>query len=141
VTHDNICRTYEIHTAESGAPPVDFISMEFVEGETLQSRSRQGPVPQGEALSIAKQLCAGLDAAHRAQILHRDLKGNNVMLTRRTDGTMRVVITDFGLAKPSGEGAAPTTSAFGGTPDYIPPERWKGAPATPASDTRWALFI
>jgi serine/threonine protein kinase/Flp pilus assembly protein TadD len=134
VTHDNICRIYEIHTAEGGTPSVDFISMEFIEGETLQDRCARGPVSQAEALVIAKQLCDGLEAAHRAQILHRDLKGNNVMLNRRPDGSLRVVIMDFGLAKFAIEGALPATSDLAGTPNYIAPERWKGAPATPASD-------
>src|SRR5215813_7188832 len=99
VTHENICRTYEIHTADSGTPPVDFISMEFLEGETLQSRCRREPLSQADALAIAKQLSQGLEAAHRAQILHRDLTANNVMLTPTRDGSYRVVITDFGLAK------------------------------------------
>src|SRR5581483_4248991 len=65
VTHENICRTYEIHTADSGIP-MDFISMEFIEGETLQSRGRREPFSQSEILEIAKQLCYGLRAAHRA---------------------------------------------------------------------------
>jgi len=139
VTHENICRTYEIHTAELGAQ-LDFISMEFIEGETLQTRCKRGPCLHSEALEIARQLCRGLEAAHRAQILHRDLKGNNVMLARRPDGSLRVVITDFGLAKFVSEGAPPSTSAIAGTPNYLAPERWANSPATPASDV-YALGV
>ena len=140
VTHENICRAYEIHTAESGTPPVDFISMEFLEGETLQSRCRREPLSQADALAIAKQLSQGLEAAHRAHILHRDLTANNVMLTPRRDGSYRVVITDFGLAKFVWERTSPTSSEIRGTPNYIAPERWKDAPATPASDV-YALGV
>jgi serine/threonine protein kinase/Flp pilus assembly protein TadD len=141
ITHENICRTYEIHTTEkSGVPALDFISMELVEGETLESRYRREVVSQPEAVAIARQLCQGLEAAHRAQVLHRDLKGNNVMLARRSDGSVRVVITDFGLAKLTGAGAAPTTSAITGTPNYIAPERWKDLAATPTSDV-YALGV
>jgi serine/threonine protein kinase/Flp pilus assembly protein TadD len=139
VTHENICRTYEIHTAVSGAPE-DFISMEFLEGETLHSRCRRKPLSHSEALEISKQLCHGLAAAHRAQILHRDLKGKNVMLTRRPDGTLRVVITDFGLAKLVAEGTRPASSDAVGTPNYIAPESWENVPATPASDV-YALGV
>jgi Flp pilus assembly protein TadD len=91
-------------------------------------------------LEIATQLCLGLEAAHRAQILHRDLKGNNVMLTRNPNGTLRVVITDFGLAKFVAEGASPTSSGTVGTPDYIAPERWQNVAASPASDV-YALGV
>jgi serine/threonine protein kinase/Flp pilus assembly protein TadD len=133
VTHENICRTYEIHTAQAGTP-LDFISMEFLEGETLQGRCKRKPLSQEEVVEITKQLCQGLEAAHRAQILHRDLKGNNVMLTHRPNGTLRVVITDFGLAKLVAEGAPPTSSGAFGTPNYMAPERWKNLPASPASD-------
>ena len=139
VTHENICRTYEIHTADS-ATPMDFISMEFLEGETLQSRCRRQPLSQAEVLEIAKQLCQGLEAAHRVHILHRDLKGKNVMLTRNPNGTLRVVITDFGLAKFVAEGASPTSSAAVGTPNYIAPERWQNVAASPASDV-YALGV
>src|SRR5262245_53989757 len=140
VTHENICRAYEIHTAESGTPPMDFISMEFLEGETLESRCRREPLSHSDALAIANQLCQGLEAAHRAQILHRDLTANNVMLTSRRDGSYRAVITDFGLAKFVAERAVPTSSEIVGTPNYIAPERWKDTPATPASDV-YALGV
>jgi serine/threonine-protein kinase len=141
VTHGNICRIHEIHTAVTSSGPADFISMEFIEGETLSNRLKRGPVPQNEAVEIARQLCRGIEAAHNAHILHRDLKTNNVMLTRNTDGSLRVVITDFGLAQPLGSsGHRPTSSGLIGTPNYIAPERWKGATATPASDV-YALGV
>jgi tetratricopeptide (TPR) repeat protein len=140
ITHDNICRIHEIHTAETGEGTADFISMEFLEGETLFDRWRKGPIPQTEFLDIARQLCRGLEAAHQAGILHRDLKSNNVMLTRRAGGGVRVVITDFGLARPAQLPGVPATSALSGTPNYIAPERWQGAPASPASDV-YALGV
>jgi len=134
VTHDNICRIHEIHTTATDSGPADFISMEFLEGETLLSRWRREAIPGAEALEIAGQLCLGLDAAHNAHILHRDLKSNNVMLTRHADGSLRVVITDFGLARPLGGGRGPASATVSGTPNYIAPERLKGAAATPGSD-------
>lgn len=134
ITHDNICRIHEIHTAETDGGSADFISMEFLEGETLFDRWKKGSIPPAEFLDIARQLCRGLEAAHQAGILHRDLKSKNVMLTRRADGSLRVVITDFGLARSAQAPGAPTTSTLGGTPNYIAPERWLGASATPTSD-------
>jgi len=133
VTHDNICRTHEIHTTATNRGPADFLSMELIEGETLRRRLRREPMAGDEAVEIACQLCRGLDAAHGAQVLHRDLKSNNVMLTLRGDGTPRAVIMDFGLALPVDVGSA-GMARLSGTPNYIPPERWKGGEATPAGD-------
>jgi serine/threonine-protein kinase len=139
VTHNNICRIHEIHTTQTDAGPADFISMEFVDGETLASRCRRDGVPQAVAVDIARQLCLGIEAAHNAQILHRDLKSSNVMLTVNPDGSQRVVITDFGLARTLGGERSPSSSLCG-TPDYIAPECWKGMPATAASDV-YALGV
>ena len=133
VTHNNICRIHEIHTAEVGTGVTDLISMEFVDGETLAARCRREPVPHAIALDIALQLCKGIEAAHAVQILHRDLKSSNVMLTSNADGSLRVVITDFGLARTFGSERSPSTFVSG-TPDYIAPECWKGVPASPTSD-------
>jgi eukaryotic-like serine/threonine-protein kinase len=140
VTHDNICRIHEIHTASTSSGAADFISMEFIDGETLSSRLKRGPVRHPEAVEIARQLCRGVDAAHAAHILHRDLKSNNVMLARNVEGRLRVVITDFGLAEPLGTSTRPASSTLSGTPGYIAPERWKGAGATPGSDV-YALGV
>src|SRR5207249_8080759 len=71
------------------------IVMELIEGETLQSRIKNGPIAVDEALTIAKQIAEALEAAHEKGVIHRDLKPGNVMLT--SDG--RVKVLDFGLAK------------------------------------------
>ena len=130
ITHENICRTYEVHSASTDQGPADFISMELVEGETLAGRMKRGPMSAKEVLDIMRQFCRGMDAAHRVQTLHLDLKPGNIMLAR--GAAPRVVIMDFGMAELLEEPGAKV--AFGGTPNYIPPERWRGVRATPAAD-------
>lgn len=130
VRHSNICLVNEIHTTRIEEYEVDFLTMEFVEGETLSRYlSEHGKLPQEEALEIARQLCAGLAEAHRSGIIHRDLKTGNIMLCPTAKEGMRVVIMDFGLA-----GAVALDSTEGGTPAYMAPELWKGEKASCASD-------
>ena len=125
VTHNNVCRVYDIGDIH-GRP---FISMEYVDGEDLTSVLRRiGRLPQDKAIQIARQMCAGLQAAHDQGVLHRDLKPANVML----DGKGNVRIADFGIA------AAVETSTDGegiaGTPAYMAPELFTGAPTSIRSD-------
>jgi tetratricopeptide (TPR) repeat protein/TolB-like protein len=109
--------------------------MEFLEGETLAERLRRGRFPEAEARAIARQLCAGLAEAHRNQVVHGDLKSSNVILTAESDGTVRAVITDFGLASTSAAANRTAQSGErGGTPDYMAPELWRGEKASVASD-------
>jgi serine/threonine protein kinase/tetratricopeptide (TPR) repeat protein len=130
VRHPNICLVNEIHTTRIEEYEVDFLTMEFVEGETLSRYlSEHGKLPQEEALEIARQLCAGLAEAHRSGIIHRDLKTGNIMLCPTAKEGMRVVIMDFGLA-----GAVALDSTEGGTPAYMAPELSKGEKASCASD-------
>ncbi len=129
VSHPNVCRIFELHTARSAAGEVDFITMEFLEGETLAHRIASGPLADSEARAIGLQLCAGLAEAHRNHVVHGDLKPQNVLLSRAPDGAVRAVLMDFGLARgPNQRGA------LGGTPGYMAPELLAGGNASVASD-------
>ena len=141
ISHPNVCKIFEIHTASTSQGDVDFLTMEFLEGETLSERLRRGRLLPSEARAIAVQLCAGLAEAHRNHVVHGDLKSSNVILTTGPDGAVRAVITDFGLARKPETGQGILQSGErGGTPDYMAPELWKGEPATPASDV-YALGV
>jgi serine/threonine protein kinase/uncharacterized protein HemY len=141
ISHPNVCKIFEIHTAYTDHGEIDFVTMEFLDGETLAERLRRGPLSEKEARTIAQQLCAGLAEAHRNGVIHGDLKSNNVILATAPDGAIRAVITDFGLARGS-ETAQRTAQSgtLGGTPDYMAPELWKGEKATVESDV-YALGV
>ncbi len=135
VSHPNVCKIFEIHTASTPAGETDFITMEFLDGETLSSRLQRGPIPEPEARAIARQLCEGLAEAHLKQVIHGDLKSGNVILTTDAGGTVRAVITDFGLAhRPDAAPGTVFAGQAGGTPAYMAPELWRGEKATVASD-------
>jgi len=124
VSHPNICRVYDI--GEVGGQY--FLSMEYVDGEDLATLlKRIGRLPRGKADEVARQLCAGLAAAHDRGVIHRDLKPSNVMI----DGEGRVRITDFGLAVRTADGG---TGDVVGTPAYMAPEQFDGRPATAQTD-------
>jgi predicted Ser/Thr protein kinase len=125
VSHSNVCRVYDLGEAD-GQP---YLSMEYVDGEDLGSLLRRiGRLPSDKAIEIARQLCAGLAAAHAKGVLHRDLKPANVML----NGRGHVVITDFGLAALADE--IPGEEIRNGTPAYMAPEQLAGREVTVQSD-------
>jgi predicted Ser/Thr protein kinase len=125
IAHRHVCRVYDIGEAEG----LHFLSMEYVRGEELSSViKRFGRLPQDKALDVARQLCAGLAAAHDAGILHRDLKPGNVMIDERGD----VRIMDFGLAGLAEEFRE--EHAVEGTPEYMSPEQFRGRELTQRSD-------
>ncbi len=130
VSHPNVCKLYEIHTATIRQQMVDFITMEFLEGEMLSSRLKRGFIARPESLIIARQLTAGVAEAHRNGVIHGDIKSNNVILTKSIDGSLRAVITDFGLARRPGA----KTRGIWGTPGYMAPELWLGEQPSVASD-------
>ncbi len=125
VSHPNVCRVYDLGEVD-GQP---YLSMEYVDGEDLGSLLRRiGRLPSDKAVEIARQLCAGLAAAHAKGVLHRDLKPANVML----NGRGHVVITDFGLAALADE--IPGEEIRNGTPAYMAPEQLAGKEVTVQSD-------
>jgi serine/threonine-protein kinase len=114
VSHPDVCRVYDIGEVEGR----HFLSMEYIDGEDLRGLLRRiGALPRAKGIEIARQLCAGLGAAHERGVLHRDLKPANIML----DGRGQVRITDYGLARSIGEGDRPGEVA--GTPAYMAPEQ------------------
>jgi serine/threonine-protein kinase len=123
VSHKNVCRLHDLGEAEGRR----FLTMEYVDGEDLASSLRRfGRLLPDKAVQIARQLCAGVAAAHERGVLHRDLKPANVML----DGNGDVRITDFGIAT----AAADTGAEIVGTPEYMAPELLAGKPASIQSD-------
>ena len=125
VSHKNVCRVYDIGEVDGR----HFLSMEFIKGEELSSFMRRiGRLPQDKAIQIARQICAGLAAAHDAGVLHRDLKPANVMI----DGDGNARITDFGLAGLAGEFGNDELAA--GTPAYMAPEQLAGKEQTVKTD-------
>lgn len=115
--------------------------MEFLEGETVADRLVAGHqfTPE-ETLPIVCQVAAALSAAHAAEIVHRDLKPDNMFLVREQDGDIRVVLTDFGVAREAGAGSGSRDDALTasnvviGTPEYMAPEQLELEAAMPASD-------
>jgi serine/threonine-protein kinase len=128
LAHPNICRVYDISDFEGRY----FLSMEFIDGEDLASLiQRIGYLSNEKALDLARQLAAGLAAAHSRGVLHRDLKPANIMV----DGHGRVRITDFGIAVAAGDEAQAAQAARTfGTPAYMAPEQFAGQGATVRSD-------
>ncbi len=125
VSHANVCRVFDIGETEGQV----FLSMEYVDGEDLASLLRRiGRLPPDKAVEIARQLCAGLAAAHEYGVLHRDLKPSNVMI----DGRGKARITDFGLAGLADEFRDDELRA--GTPAYMAPEQLEGREVTVRSD-------
>jgi tRNA A-37 threonylcarbamoyl transferase component Bud32/tetratricopeptide (TPR) repeat protein len=125
VAQRNVCRVFDVGFHETAHGRIAFLTMELLRGETLGQRVRRGGrLERKEALSIAQELAAGLDAAHRAGVIHRDFKSENVVLVPEADG-VRAVITDFGLAR-TGEGTKADDQAgsrASGTPGYVAPEQ------------------
>lgn len=108
------------------------ISMDYVPGQSLEALlAREGPLEVERAVSIARQIALGLQAAHARGVVHRDLKPANVLL----DADDNAWINDFGVARSmASSGLTRHTGAIVGTPDYLSPEQARGEPVDPRSD-------
>lgn len=133
LTHPNIVDVYDV--GQDG--DVHYLVMEYVEGTNLKAIiTREAPLPIARAVDLAAQVALGLHAAHRAGLIHRDIKPQNIIVT--PDG--RAHISDFGVAKSPLSTALTETGVAFGTVDYLSPEQAQGRPATPLSDV-YALGV
>src|SRR5687768_5087168 len=142
LNHPNILTVYEFGEHDG----VHYIATELIAGETLRQRIERGPVPVNDAIDVAIQIAAALDAAHAAGIVHRDVKPENVMV--RPDGYVKVL--DFGIAKmiatsaAAAEGATltmqTTPGMIVGTAGYMSPEQVRGLPVDHRSDI-WSFGV
>jgi serine/threonine protein kinase len=128
IQHENVVTVYTVREAAG----VTYLAMEYVRGSCLEARIEQhGPMPVLLHVTTARQIAAGLAAAHAKGIVHRDIKPANILIE---DDTGRVKLTDFGLARVADDARITADGALIGTPFYMAPEVVQGEPATPASD-------
>jgi serine/threonine protein kinase len=143
LNHPNICTLHDVGHQDG----IDFLVMEFLEGETLAERLRRGPLPMEQVLKYGIEICEGLERAHKSGVVHRDLKPGNIMLTK-----MGAKLMDFGLAKampgvaapassltmtishPSGDQPLTARGTLVGTFQYMSPEQTEGKEADARSD-------
>lgn len=143
VTHPNVCRVFDLfwHNRPEGKSEsaIVFVSMELLKGETLSEHIRRvGRFTAEEALPLIHQIASGLEAAHRAGVVHRDLNPGNVMLIPdREENRIRGVVTDFGLAVRTGvkeNKSVDLTTGIFGTLAYMAPEQIEGKEVTKLAD-------
>jgi eukaryotic-like serine/threonine-protein kinase len=128
VSHPGIAQVYDY--GEDGAAASPYLVMELVDGPSLARVLAAGPLTPADAMDVLAQAAAGLQAAHAAGLVHRDVKPGNLLV----GPSGQVKITDFGIAHAAWSAPITQTGALVGTPAYLAPERIMGGPATPASD-------
>jgi serine/threonine-protein kinase len=123
---------YDTGETQSEFGPLPYIVMEYVDGQTLREIVKTtGPLSQQRVIEVMADVCAALDFSHRHQIIHRDVKPANIMITRQ--GAVKVM--DFGIARALGEGQNVTqTAAVIGTAQYLSPEQARGEQVDARSD-------
>ncbi len=133
VSHKNVVRIHDIGEHEG----LRFLTMRYVEGRSLSDvLEHEGPMPPERAVAIARQVASALEEAHRAGVIHRDLKPGNMLL----DADETAYITDFGIARSLGRDGLTRAGAVIGTPDYLSPEQIAGDPVDARTDL-YALGI
>ena len=130
--HPNICTVYEFDQADK----TSFISMAYIEGQSLKTKIESGPLELDEALSIATQVAEGLSEAHKRGVVHRDIKSANVMVTERSQAK----IMDFGLARKTGGTLITKEGMTMGTVAYMSPEQAQGEEVDQRTDI-WSLGV
>lgn len=128
--HPNICTVFEVDEADGQL----LLAMALLDGEPLEDRIAQGPLPLNEAVEIARQIAEGLEAAHRSSVVHRDIKPANIMV----DSTGHVTIMDFGLARLTEASRLTKVDETVGTAGYMSPEQLQGSETDHRTDI-WAL--
>ncbi len=125
--HENIVSIYAVEDK-----PLPFLVMEFIDGQTLQQKLDQtGPLEILDILKIGRQIAYGLEAAHHKGLIHRDIKPANILLE---NGSERVILTDFGLARAADDASLSQSGLIAGTPLYMSPEQALGRKIDERSD-------
>ncbi len=130
--HPNICTVYEFDEADE----TTFISMAYIEGQSLRNKIESGPLELDEALTIATQVSEGLQEAHKKGVIHRDIKSVNIMVTEKGQAK----IMDFGLARMTGTTMLTKEGAAMGTIAYMSPEQTRGEEVDLRTDI-WSLGV
>jgi tetratricopeptide (TPR) repeat protein len=126
ITHKNVIRIFDLGSSDS----LKYITMQFIDGRSLASIMDERRLSISESISIVRQICSALNAAHSESVIHRDLKPQNIMI----DATGKVFVMDFGLARSVETANVTHTGAVLGTPGYMSPEQVHGAPLDARSD-------
>ena len=134
--HPNICTVYEIDEADGQT----FLSMAYLEGETVKEKIKARPLKVEDALDIAIQTAQGLQAAHEKGVVHRDIKSANLMVTPQGPDKFNVKVMDFGLAQLAERSQPTKTATMLGTPAYMSPEQSQCLPTDRRTDI-WSLGV
>ena len=132
LNHPNICTIHEVDESEAQS----FIAMECIEGQSIREKTETGPLKLEDSIDIAIQIAEGLKEAHEKDIVHRDIKSANIMVTEKGQAK----IMDFGLAKLAGRTKLTKTGTTIGTVAYMSPEQTRGGKVNHRSDI-WSMGV
>jgi len=134
ILHPNVAAVFDFGEAEKTV----YLVMEYIDGESLSElMAREGALPPRRAIDIARQIADGLSAAHELGLVHRDLKPDNVLISRKRDGREIAKVVDFGIAKALSDSREDSLTRSGlviGTPEFMSPEQLLGDPVDAGTD-------